>query len=117
MTDVVNYSEALERAGGNTELAKELFAMLLQELPPLREQLRTAIAAQDLAACWDPAHKLYGSTAYCAVPMLAQSAQATEAAIKAQDLEAVRTQFAELEAAIDTLLNTGHAHLQADWQT
>lgn len=117
MTDVVIYSEALERAGGNAELAKELFAMLLKELPPLREQLRNAIAARDLDACWDPAHKLYGSTAYCAVPMLAQSAQATEAAIKAQDLAAVRTQFAELEAAIDALISSGPAHLQANWQS
>lgn len=117
MTEVVNYSEALERAGGSVDLAKELFAMLLKELPVLRKQLRAAIDAQDLAASWDHAHKIYGSTAYCAVPMLHRTAQATEAAIKAQDLSGLRNRFEELEAAIETLLSSGPDHLLADWQS
>lgn len=117
MTEVVNYSEALERAGGSVDLAKELFAMLLKELPVLREQLRAAIDAQDLAASWDHAHKIYGSTAYCAVPMLHRTAQATEAAIKAEDLSALEEQFKALDAAIEALLISGPDHLQADWQS
>lgn len=117
MSGTVNYKQAIERAGGNTALAKELFAMLLKELPGLREQLRLAIAARDFASCWDHAHKIYGSTAYCAVPTLALTAQATEAAVKAEDLSELEQQFDAMSAAIDELLATGEEHLQSNWET
>ena len=49
--------------------------------------------------------------------MLASAAQATEAAIKAQDIGELTKQFDAMSAAIDNLLVSGDEHLQADWQT
>ena len=115
MTQQVDYGEALEKAGGNADLAKELFSMLLQELPKLREQLQTAIVQTDIQAAWDHAHKIYGSTAYCGVPALRLAAQEMEAAVKSQLWEAIRERFTTLETAIQEIVSQGQAHLEAPW--
>lgn len=115
MTNSVDYTEAIEKAGGNAELAKELFGMLLQELPGLRSNLQEAIEQENLQAVWDHAHKLYGSTAYCGVPLLRQAASLMETAIKAQELTAIRQQFDSLDGAIQELLVEGPTHLAKTW--
>ncbi len=115
MTTVVDYAEAIEKAGGNVELAKELLGMLLQELPSLRDQLLLAIEREDLQATWDHAHKIYGSTAYCGVPVLREVASAMESAVKGQQLVAIRDQFIELDVAIQQLIIQGPTHLAGAW--
>jgi two-component system sensor histidine kinase BarA len=115
MTSIVDYSEAIEKAGGNAELAKDLFGMLLQELPLLREQLQAAIAQADLQATWDHAHKIYGSTAYCGVPLLRQAASEMETVVRAKHLDTIREQFETLDRAIEELLMQGPAHLSKAW--
>jgi two-component system sensor histidine kinase BarA len=115
MTAIVDYAEAIDKAGGNAELAKELFGMLLQELPQLREKLHLAIAQQDLQAIWNHAHKIYGSTAYCGVPMLREAASVMETTVRGKELEAIRAEFVSLDAAIQQLLKQGPAHLGSEW--
>jgi len=115
MTGVVNYIEAIEKAGGNPELAKDLFGMLLQELPLLRERLEHAIARADMQAIRDHAHKIYGSTAYCSVPQLHQAAGDMETAANTREISAIRAQFITLTAAIEELLTQGPMHLAETW--
>ena len=115
MTNIVDYAEAIDKAGGNTELAKELFGMLLQELPQLREKLQNAIAQDDLQAIWNHAHKIYGSTAYCGVPMLRQAASVMETTVRAKERDAIRLEFEKLDIAIQQLLQQGPALLTQHW--
>lgn len=115
MTKVVDYMQAIEKAGGNADLAKELFGMLLNELPQLCNRLQEAIERQDLQATWDHAHKIYGSTAYCGVPILRNAASLMETAVKKQELTTIRAQFQVLEEAIQQLLTEGPLHLQQAW--
>jgi len=115
MTIVVDYTEAIDKAGGNTELAKELFGMLLQELPALRDQLELAIKQADLPAIRDHSHKIHGSTAYCGVPQLRAAASEMEIAVKGQQLMVISGQFAILKQAIQLLLAQGHTHLNEAW--
>ena len=115
MTTIVDYTEAIDKAGGNTELAKELFGMLLQELPQLREKLHAAIAQEDLQAIWNHAHKIYGSTAYCGVPMLREAASVMETTVRAKHLGEIRQEFEKLDMAIQQLLQQGPAHLGKRW--
>jgi len=115
MTTVVDYAEAINKAGGSAELAKELFGMLLQELPGLRDQLEQAIKQADLPAIWDHAHKIHGSTAYCGVPQLRDAACEMESAVKGQHIKAIHDQFDILKQAIQQLLAQGHTHLNQAW--
>lgn len=104
---MLDRDQALEQAGGSESLARELFGMLLDDLPVLRQQLQQAIADDRPDAMWDHAHKLYGSTVYCGVPALREAARAMEECIKQQNKAELPACFAQLAAEIERLLEQG----------
>ncbi|TDY02979.1 Hpt domain-containing protein [Thiohalophilus thiocyanatoxydans] len=104
---LLDKDQALEQAGGSESLARELFGMLLDDLPVLRQQLQQAIADDRADAMWDHAHKLYGSTVYCGVPALREAARAMEECIKQQNKAELTACFAQLAAEIERLLEQG----------
>jgi two-component system sensor histidine kinase BarA len=106
---------AIEQAGGNEELARELLGMLLNELPQLRDMLAQAIQHSQMDAIWDHAHKIHGSTAYCGVPALRDSFKALESAIREQNIEAIARQFKIADLEIERLLTSGHDYLHKPW--
>ena len=114
MPEMLDISQAIEQAGGNPDLAKELFTMLLKELPDQKEKLNQAFAKGDNQAIWNHSHKLYGSTAYCGVPALRKAAKELEEAIKAQT-DDVSNKIQEVNKAIDDLLVDGQTVLEQDW--
>ena len=114
MPEMLNIPQAIEQAGGNPDLAKELFTMLLKELPDQKDNLNQAIAKGDNQAIWNHSHKLYGSTAYCGVPALRKAAKELEEAIKAQT-DDVSNKIQEVNKAIDDLLVDGQTVLEQEW--
>ena len=80
--DIFDENTALEKAGGNAVLMRELLAMLVNELPASVAALEQALQQEGKDTLWDLAHKLKGSTAYCGVPALQEAATALEQAIK-----------------------------------
>lgn len=114
--DVVDTTFSIKQAGGNEELAKELFGMLLRELPELREKLACAIADKNWEAMWDHGHKMYGSTAYCGVPALRATLQTLESAIKEQRPEVVAREFELTRQEIERVLQIGENYLQESWK-
>ena len=115
MDKIVDIEFALEQAAGSEELAKELFQMLLAELPLALTSLQTALAELDKESIWNHAHKIYGSTAYCGVPALRAAAKQLESFIKADDMESVTTQMDLLALEIDRLSKVGPGLLQENW--
>lgn len=116
MQGILDKKQALEQAGGNVALARELFDMLLQELPALHEQLQQAIAQRDAQAMWDHAHKIFGSTAYCGVPALREAAQRMEQCIKQQENSRLESCFSHLSAEIERLLKQGPQLAAEPWE-
>ena len=114
MPEMLYIPQAIEQAGGNPELAKELFTMLLNELPDQKEKLNQAFARGDNKAIWDHTHKLYGSTAYCGVPALRKAARELEETTKAQT-DDVSNKIRAVNKAIDDLLMDGQTVLEQDW--
>ncbi len=78
----VDENLALERAGGNAELARELYQMLQNELPDYQSRLPTLYAEGNLDLLLDAVHKLNGSATYCGVPALKVAAEAMESTLK-----------------------------------
>jgi len=113
MSDVVDISQALDQAGGSAELARDLFGMLLADLPDLQARVNAAFADGDHEALWDHTHKIHGATAYCGVPALREAAHAMEQAIKAGDGTDLEAPLAALNRAIDALLEQGPAILES----
>jgi len=75
---------ALKQAGGNAELAKELFEMLVKDLPISLELAKNAHRNLNKDLFWDAIHKIHGGTAYCGVPDLKSSCKLLEDEIKLQ---------------------------------
>jgi len=116
MSNIVDIKLALEQAGGSEELARDLFSMLLDDLPNLKNSLNQAFEQNDSQALWDHTHKIYGSTAYCGVPMLHDSAKAMEQGIKQADSAALQPLLDKLNDAIQALQIEGPQILEQDWK-
>jgi len=115
MTQIIDYKVALEQAAGDEQLAKEIFEMLLAELPKLKQDLQAALSTKDHTASWDHAHKLYGSTAYTGVPRLKAVAHKMETAVKQNDETLINETFTTLVTEIDSVLEIGAHELKQDW--
>lgn len=98
---------ALERAGGSIDLAKELFNMLLRELPVYRETLREMHQAKEFDAIKEVVHKLNGSATYCGVPALKKAAESLESNLKKGELQAVEPGLQSVLAEIERVLDEG----------
>jgi len=61
---------AVRIAGGNRELAEDMFAMLVDGLPDELQQLRQYLRQRNWEGLCAAAHRLKGSTAVCSVPAL-----------------------------------------------
>lgn len=96
--NVVDEALALERAGGNADLARELYQMLQKELPVYHENLHNYYQQGDMEALLNAVHKLNGSATYCGVPALKAAAESLESNMKRGMEEVYRS-------GLDTLLS------------
>ena len=78
---------ALERAGGNADLARELYQMLQNELPEYQSRLPELFAQGNANALQEAVHKLNGSATYCGVPALKAAAETMESSLKRGEQE------------------------------
>jgi two-component system sensor histidine kinase BarA len=101
---VIDQDLALERAGGNAQLAAELFSMLLQELPQQRNAIEAALAAGDFPALQHFVHKLNGSATYCGVPALKTAAATLETSLKRGDTSQAASGVATILEEIERVL-------------
>lgn len=79
---IIDRELALQQAGGSSELADELFGMLLKELPQFGEAIRTAFDDREWEALQHHVHKLNGATNYCGVPALQEAADRLDSRLK-----------------------------------
>jgi HPt (histidine-containing phosphotransfer) domain-containing protein len=76
--EVFDLELALERAGGNRGLAREIFGMLVKELPDYLEKIKHYTQQRDTIKLKETLHSLNGSLAYCGVPALKATAKRCE---------------------------------------
>jgi two-component system sensor histidine kinase BarA len=97
---------ALERAGGNADLARELYQMLQNELPSYQINLREHYKQGETEALLNAVHKLNGSATYCGVPALKVAAETLESNIKKGIEEAYEAGLETLLKEIERVLQT-----------
>ncbi|MGA7800268.1 MAG: ATP-binding protein [Gammaproteobacteria bacterium] len=100
----LDMKQSAQLAGGNRQLADELFRMLLDELPQRRREVAHAATNLDLDGLREHAHKLHGSAAYCGVPQLKAAAARLEMVSTHHDRGAVPAAVENLLKAVDDLL-------------
>ena len=108
----VNIDESIRLAAGKSDLAEELFSMLLEQLGPDAERIEALWQAGQTDELLDCVHKLHGATRYCGVPELREAAEHFETGLKrsSPDLEQLKNQML---SAIERLDNWTD---QTDWQ-
>lgn len=97
---------ALERAGGNADLARELYQMLQNELPDYQSRLPTLYADRELGPLQEAVHKLNGSATYCGVPALKAAAESMESTLKRGEQERYEEGLNALLHEIQRVLQT-----------
>jgi len=97
---------ALQRAGGSQDLAEELFAMLLRDLPDFRNRIEAAYAAENMPQLIEIVHKLNGAATYCGVPALKAAAHQSETTLKQGQYEAYPALHQQLLGEIDRVLSS-----------
>ena len=80
--NIIDPNLALERAGGNHDLARELYQMLQNELPGYLIKIRGHYDSGDYASLIEVVHKLNGASTYCGVPALKEAAASLESNLK-----------------------------------
>lgn len=83
---ILDLEGALARVGGDRVLFAELVGFLYEDLPTLRDELRTAVAEGDTNHVRKKAHALKGLVAGCGGVRATKAAQALEDAGDAGDL-------------------------------
>ena len=91
-------------AGGNQQLATELFDMLIKELPDHRERIIKAKQTGSISDLKYTVHKLHGATSYCGIPALRQSARQLEDIIDNRESERIDAAYEKVLNDIDRLL-------------
>jgi two-component system sensor histidine kinase BarA len=97
---------ALERAGGNPELARELYQMLQNELPEYLSRLPALYAEENLGSLQEAVHKLNGSATYCGVPALKAAAESMESSLKRGEQQAYEEGLKAVLNEIQRVLQT-----------
>jgi len=101
---VFDKQESVRLAGGNEQLAMELFEMLKNELPNYATQLQAAFSDNDMVQLKNVIHKLHGATSYCGVPALRSASRQLENAVDQQLAEAITELVERCGNCIDAII-------------
>ena len=104
-SSIYSKTESIKLAGGNIQLAAELFDMLIKELPEHKEKLLATLDKNNLADMKYSVHKLHGATSYCGVPALRTAAAELENIIDENDDELFEEAFNITIKEIERLLD------------
>ncbi|MGP7734576.1 two-component sensor histidine kinase BarA [Oceanimonas smirnovii] len=112
-TGLIDWTQALQRAGERETLAKEMLSLLLQSLDEFSPVLSAALAGElSSETLYGPLHKLHGGTLYCGVPQLQSLlARLEQALLDKQPLDHLEPELLELEERIEQVREEAKAFL------
>lgn len=100
---------ALQRAGGNPRLARDMLQMLIRDVERVRAQLHEERPDHD--ALLAMVHRIHGGARYCGTLRLAACSQALEMALKGGQADRLKDLRNAWAREMDTLLEQGAALL------
>lgn len=84
---IIDWELCLTQCNNNEELAKELFALFLQEMPDFKSRMAAAAKTKNTADLLETVHKLHGACCYIGVPRLKELVANSEIALKKGDFD------------------------------
>lgn len=100
----IHWHEILRITNNKPELAKEMVAMLCDELPDMQKTINQTFKNQHYAALLETVHKLHGSCCYCGVPDLKKLTATIESKLKEYEYEGLEALIEQLNQEIKIIL-------------
>jgi two-component system sensor histidine kinase BarA len=91
---VIDWELAIQVAGNNRETAKELFSLLIKNLPDNLKEIKICL------------HKLHGALCYCGTPRLKTATANFEKAIDNKQYDQITTLLTKLEIEVNELMKS-----------
>ncbi|HIP52695.1 MAG TPA: response regulator, partial [Chromatiales bacterium] len=98
--------KAFKIAGNNEQLAEEIFAGFCEDLPLQMEEVKRLYERQDWEELSETAHRIRGSTRFCALPALDHALNLLEQASEKKKGDLVLECIEEVEYEVDRLLGS-----------
>lgn len=109
---ILDHDAALARLGGDRDLYSEMAGFMLEDVPPLVEELRDAISVGNAKQVREKAHALKGLVAGTGGARCAKAAQALENAGESGDLSRAKSLLQTLDDELNELNAALRAFLQ-----
>ena len=103
-TTPIDFDQLKKLTNDNLDLANELLAMFVAELPSFRTQIKQSWTIRNYQQLETFVHKLHGSCCYCAATSLKQMAKETELLIKQKMYCAVENLITAIEQEIVSII-------------
>jgi len=97
-TKSVNIKQSLDLAAGNESLLKQIFEILLREIPDYRNHLSNAVEQLDYTKLSSIIHKIHGTTCYTGLPLLKSQVVSIQQQLSAES-------YVNLDTAVDAIIN------------
>ena len=110
---VLDWTELLSKARGNTGFLMKLFGAFVAEQPGNLVSMRDALAGPDLPQLAFLAHSLKGASATMCAPVLREACHDLERASRENDRSRAEAAFGRMEAAMDDVLTAMRLKLAA----
>lgn len=95
---VIDETRLLSEFGGDQEILAELRDLFMEHVPPLFQEIETAIDKGDAQEIAKNTHSLKGACSTYGAPRLAMACKAAELAAKSGDVQAVKDHLDDLRA-------------------
>ncbi len=104
-----DHKKALLITGNNPQLAEEIFTRFCEDLPLQMKEIKRLNAQQDWPELCETAHKMQGSTRFCALPALNDALMLLEQASEKQEARLVAECIETIEYEVERLLQSESA--------
>ncbi|MDZ7685568.1 MAG: response regulator [Gammaproteobacteria bacterium] len=101
---VFDLDVSLHLANNRSEVAEEMFAILMSRIEEDQAAIRQAFDDSDMEELAGQVHKLNGAVRYCGVPALMHAVNELETTVKTGSPTEVRDGLAEVDSRIDELI-------------
>ena len=101
---VIDWELATRLAGNSQKMAKEMFFLLVKELPADVVALKKEYGIYDMKALKIRLHKLHGALCYCGAPRLKRVVAKVELAITQKKIAQIPSLITELECEVNELI-------------
>jgi len=102
---IIDWNQAVKLAGNKTDLAEEMFQMLLTSLPSDIASIQALHSAKNYSELLQHVHKLHGVLCYCGLPRLKLVIENLEKDLKHNTLSTIPQLLLQLDAEVSLLLS------------